>query len=82
MKHFLREGVKGGLSFHLLDFNNTVKRKRSKINYGDLKNVSSLPVEEGEEELKEPVGSRTPQENLQDQLIWANRVSQKLNCQT
>jgi hypothetical protein len=79
MKHFMREGVKSGLSFHPLDFNSTVKRKRSKINYRDFKNVSSSRGR-GEEGLKEPERSRTAHENLQ--LFWAHRVSQRLNCQT
>ena len=34
-----------------------------------------------EEGLKEPEGSRTPQENLQNQLTWAHRGSEKPNCQ-
>jgi hypothetical protein len=29
------------------------------------------PVEEGEEELKESEESKTPQENLHNQLTWA-----------
>jgi hypothetical protein len=33
-------------------------------------------VEEGEEGLKKPEGSRTSQKSLQNQLIWAHSSSQ------
>ena len=35
----------------------------------------------GKEGLKNPERPRTPQENLQSQLTWAHRGSQRLNCQ-
>jgi hypothetical protein len=38
-------------------------------------------VEEWEEGLKEPEESKTPQENLENQLTWAHRDSQRLNHQ-
>jgi len=38
-------------------------------------------VEDGEEGLKKPERSRTPQEHLQNQLTWAHRDSKKLSHQ-
>ena len=43
---------------------------------------SGDPAEEREEELWDPEGSRTSQENSQSQLTWAHRSSRKLNQQT
>jgi len=42
---------------------------------------SENSVEEEEEGLWEPEGTRTLQENPQHQLTWAHRDSQRLNCQ-
>jgi hypothetical protein len=38
-------------------------------------------TEGGEEVSEEPKGSRTPQENVQNQLTWAHEGSQRLNHQ-
>jgi hypothetical protein len=46
----------------------------------NLKSSLGNPVEDGKEGL-EPEGSRTPQVNLQNQLIWAHGDSEKPNCQ-
>jgi hypothetical protein len=37
-------------------------------------------LEDREEGFYEPEGSRIAQENLQNQLSWVHRGSQKLNC--
>lgn len=39
------------------------------------------PVEDGEEELQEPEGPKTPQENPQNYVTWAHQGSQRLNYQ-
>jgi len=47
-----------------------------------MRQSSGNPTEEGEEGLNEPERSRTPQENLQNQLTWVYRPLQRLNHQT
>lgn len=53
---------------------NTYRNPQPKIKW----NLNNL-VEEGEEELEEPEGLRTPQENLENRLTWAHRSSWRLN---
>lgn len=61
MKCFLEEGMKSRLSFHPLDFNSTVKRKRSKINYRDFFFFSKKP------HLEELVKSKLANSSLEPQ---------------
>ena len=47
----------------------------------NIKQSLENPVEERKEGRQEPKRSRTLQENLQSQLTWVHRGSQRLNCQ-